>query len=178
MAEPEVRSGPWIPPTDQKVEPKKSYVLWGVLGAAGCFMAVVVALPLVLFFMPSPHRLFMNREQRRVLEDMDWLSDAILIYQWDHESRFPESLDELVKRDAKGYTCLYIGAPEEKDEQGDTSRYDGTKLPMDPWGNPYHYTPPGPNGELPELYSLGRDGKPGGSGLDEDLRLEVENRDI
>jgi general secretion pathway protein G len=41
-------------------------------------------------------------------------------------------------------------------------------VPNDPWGNPYVYRNPGQKGEF-EIVSLGRDGKPGGSGEDADL---------
>ena len=43
-------------------------------------------------------------------------------------------------------------------------------IPMDPWGNPYVYRSPGtrnPGGY--DLSSLGRDGRPGGTGEDADL---------
>jgi general secretion pathway protein G len=42
------------------------------------------------------------------------------------------------------------------------------RLPRDPWGNPYQYLNPGNNGEI-DIYTLGRDGRPGGEGLDADL---------
>ncbi|MEJ2274682.1 MAG: type II secretion system major pseudopilin GspG [Woeseiaceae bacterium] len=42
------------------------------------------------------------------------------------------------------------------------------RLPVDPWGNPYQYLNPGNNGEI-DIYTLGRDGRPGGEGLDADL---------
>lgn len=42
-------------------------------------------------------------------------------------------------------------------------------LPKDPWGNPYQYSLPGTNGQPFALYSLGADGKRGGTGLDADL---------
>jgi len=42
------------------------------------------------------------------------------------------------------------------------------RLPKDPWGNPYQYLNPGNNGEI-DIYTLGRDGAPGGEGLDADL---------
>ncbi len=42
------------------------------------------------------------------------------------------------------------------------------RLPKDPWGNPYLYLNPGNNGEI-DIYSLGRDGTPGGEGLDADI---------
>lgn len=42
-------------------------------------------------------------------------------------------------------------------------------LPADPWGNPYVYLMPGPNGPY-ELISLGADGVVGGDGVDADIR--------
>ncbi|MEX6502073.1 type II secretion system major pseudopilin GspG [Pseudomonas zhanjiangensis] len=42
------------------------------------------------------------------------------------------------------------------------------RLPVDPWGNVYQYLAPGAKGPF-DLYSLGADGKPGGSELDADI---------
>ena len=42
------------------------------------------------------------------------------------------------------------------------------KLPKDPWGNPYQYLSPGVHGEI-DVYSLGADGQPGGTGEDADV---------
>jgi general secretion pathway protein G len=42
-------------------------------------------------------------------------------------------------------------------------------VPADPWGRPYVYRVPGEKAEF-ELVSYGRDGKPGGSGDDADIR--------
>ena len=42
------------------------------------------------------------------------------------------------------------------------------RLPEDPWGTPYQYAYPGELGEF-DVYSLGRDGRPGGEGLDADI---------
>lgn len=41
-------------------------------------------------------------------------------------------------------------------------------LPADPWGHPYGYKSPGEHGEV-DVYSLGRDGTPGGAGEDADV---------
>jgi general secretion pathway protein G len=46
-------------------------------------------------------------------------------------------------------------------------------VPADPWGRPYVYRVPGSKGEF-DLYSLGRDGKPGGSGEDADIGLNQQ----
>ncbi len=43
------------------------------------------------------------------------------------------------------------------------------EAPPDPWGNPYVYKNPGEGGQPYEIRSLGRDGKPGGKGEDEDI---------
>lgn len=44
------------------------------------------------------------------------------------------------------------------------------EVPPDPWGRPYVYVAPGVvNPASYDLYSLGRDGKPGGSGEDADV---------
>ncbi len=51
-------------------------------------------------------------------------------------------------------------------------KWDGPYLkknvPLDPWGKPYGYQCPGTHGEY-DLYSFGRDNKPGGEGEDKDV---------
>ena len=54
----------------------------------------------------------------------------------------------------------------------DEARWDGPYLkkavPNDPWGKPYQYRMPGEHGEL-DMFSFGRDGQPGGTGVDADI---------
>jgi general secretion pathway protein G len=46
----------------------------------------------------------------------------------------------------------------------------GEGVPNDPWGRPYHYRRPSERpGHDYDLYTLGADDKPGGSGEDEDV---------
>lgn len=42
-------------------------------------------------------------------------------------------------------------------------------LPNDPWGTPYQYVTPGPDGLPYAIYSLGADGAAGGEGLNADI---------
>ncbi len=42
------------------------------------------------------------------------------------------------------------------------------EVPLDPWGNPYHYDSPGSHGDY-DLYSYGRDNAAGGDGEDTDI---------
>ncbi len=45
------------------------------------------------------------------------------------------------------------------------------KVPVDPWGNPYHYRYPGENDqEEYEIWSNGPDGKEGGEGANADIK--------
>jgi general secretion pathway protein G len=43
------------------------------------------------------------------------------------------------------------------------------QLSKDPWGNDYQYLAPGTRGGAYDLYSLGRDGAPGGEEVDADI---------
>jgi general secretion pathway protein G len=42
------------------------------------------------------------------------------------------------------------------------------RLPRDPWGHNYQYLSPGLRGEV-DVFSLGADGEPGGTGIDTDI---------
>lgn len=42
------------------------------------------------------------------------------------------------------------------------------RVPVDPWGNEYLYLSPGQRGEI-DVYTLGRDGRPGGEDEDADI---------
>lgn len=54
----------------------------------------------------------------------------------------------------------------------DEARWGGPYLkkavPNDPWGNPYQYRMPGERSEV-DVFSLGRDGRPGGTEADADI---------
>jgi general secretion pathway protein G len=41
-------------------------------------------------------------------------------------------------------------------------------VPLDPWGRPYLYKQPGDHGAV-DVWSLGKDGQPGGSGEGADI---------
>ena len=58
-------------------------------------------------------------------------------------------------------------------EENWTGPYLKKAVPNDPWGRPYVYRVPGSKGEF-DLYSLGKDGKPGGTGEDADIGLNTQ----
>ena len=85
---------------------------------------------------------------------------AVELYRVDHNGNPPGDLQDL------------ITAPSSSDSGGQWKGpylQDVQSIPADPWGNPYMYNVPGPNGQDYEIISYGKDGKEGGSGEDEDL---------
>jgi general secretion pathway protein G len=66
----------------------------------------------------------------------------------------------------QGLQALLVKPPNAKHWHGPyLTRNDGI---IDPWGRPYLYTPP-TDGMPPVIMSYGADGKPGGTGQDEDV---------
>lgn len=47
---------------------------------------------------------------------------------------------------------------------------ESSKVPTDPWGNPYIYRSPGEAGRDYEIISLGADGREGGEGFNADIK--------
>lgn len=88
--------------------------------------------------------------------DIRALESALNLYKLDNHN-YPstdDGLEALVQRPA--------GAPAWK-EGGYMDR-----LPKDPWGRPYQYLSPGTQGPI-DVFSLGKDGQPGGEGMDADI---------
>jgi general secretion pathway protein G len=65
----------------------------------------------------------------------------------------------------QGLAALMKRPPAENRWQGPYLRKD---IPNDPWGTAYQYAQPGEHGEF-DLFSLGKDGKPGGEGESADI---------
>jgi general secretion pathway protein G len=65
----------------------------------------------------------------------------------------------------QGLTALVVKPSNETTWNGP---YLKKSVPNDPWGRPYVYRAPGQKGEF-DLFSYGRDGKPGGTGDDADI---------
>lgn len=84
------------------------------------------------------------------------LEDALDQYRLD-VGRYPSS--------EQGLAVLNAQPPGESRWQGP---YLKKAVPLDPWGNAYAYRQPGEHGEV-DLYSLGKDGQPGGTGEAADI---------
>jgi general secretion pathway protein G len=91
-----------------------------------------------------------NRAKAKV--DIMGIDTALESYAVNNAGKFPDSLEVLVTPDMNGNRYLNV-----------------KKLPLDPWGRPYLYDPPGVGNPKPRIYTLGADGKPGGTGEDADI---------
>lgn len=83
-----------------------------------------------------------NARTSRARSDIATLIDAVEMYYLNH-SRYPSNTEGLDVVEIKSRT--------------------------DPWGNPYHYSRPGPDKEPFEIVSFGADGQEGGEGPDADV---------
>jgi general secretion pathway protein G len=74
-------------------------------------------------------------------------------------NEYPKSLEELVRDSGvSGWNGPYLDPP---------------VVPKDPWNNAYHYEYPGSHGTF-DIYSYGKDGKPGGEKNNADITSWVE----
>ena len=92
-------------------------------------------------------------------QDIATLMQALKLYKLDNQ-RYPtteQGLQALITKPAGGPPA-----------NGWKSGGYIEKLPKDPWGNAYQYMSPGLHGEA-DIFSLGADGQPGGSGPDADI---------
>jgi general secretion pathway protein G len=90
-----------------------------------------------------------------------------------------EALDKALDQyrlDVRRYPSAEQGLDALVNKPGNETSWSGPYLkkavPNDPWGRPYVYRTPGQKAEF-DLFSLGRDGKPGGTGEDADIGLAI-----
>lgn len=122
---------------------------------------VVVVIMGVLAALLVP-RLMGRTDDARILaakQDIATLMQALKLYRLDNQ-RYPtteQGLQALITRPTNG------PQPANWKTGGYIDR-----LNKDPWGNAYQYLSPGTRSEV-DVFSLGADGKPGGTGNDADI---------
>ena len=122
---------------------------------------VVVAILGILAALIVPKVIGRSDEARVVAarQDIGTLLQALKLYRLDNQ-RYPTSDQGLAALITKPAVAP---VPPNWKAGGYLDR-----LPKDPWGNAYQYLAPGLRGEI-DVFSLGADGQPGGSGLDADV---------
>lgn len=98
-----------------------------------------------------------DAKRAKAASDISELDSSLQQYRLDNDA-YPTSQEGLnalrvAPQGAKNWRGPYLEKP----------------IPPDPWGNPYVYQSPGPNGEDFIVESYGKDGQPGGTGEDADV---------
>jgi general secretion pathway protein G len=121
-------------------------------------MVVVVILGiLAALIAPNVISRIDDAQGAKVTQDIRAIESALKLYRLDR-FRYPtsqEGLDALVT------------PPQDSTQKWPEGGY-LDRLPRDPWDKPYVYENPGKQGAF-DIYSLGRDGQPGGEGPDADV---------
>ncbi len=117
-------------------------------------MVVIVIIGLLAtLVVPNVLKRFSAATTGKARVDIMSIESALKEYAINNGGKFPDSLEVLVAPDVNGNTYL-----------------EGKSVPKDPWRNEYMYEPPSPPGQpQPRVYSLGKDGQPGGEGDDSDF---------
>lgn len=122
---------------------------------------VVVAIMGILAALIVPKVVGRSDEARvtAAKQDIGTLMQALKLYRLDNQ-RYPSG--------EQGLTALVQKPTTEPLPRGWKAGGYLERLPRDPWGNAYQYLQPGVHGEV-DVFSLGADGQPKGSGLDADV---------
>lgn len=120
-------------------------------------LVVMVIIGLLAGYVGPRYFAQLGKSEAKVAKaQIDAFDKALMQYRLD-VGRFPtteQGLDALVRKPAS------------------EARWDGPYLakaiPLDPWSRPYQYRQPGEQADF-DLLSLGKDGRPGGSGDDADI---------
>lgn len=115
----------------------------------------LLATVVMMNVLPSQDRAMIEKARA----DVATLEQAVDTYRLEMLSypRMSDGLEALVSQPAR------LERPERYRTGGYIRR-----LPLDPWGNPYHYVYPGRRAAY-DVYSLGADGREGGEGNDADI---------
>jgi general secretion pathway protein G len=126
-------------------------------------LMIVIVIIGILATLLIPRIMERPEEARRIKAKMDikTIESALKLYKID-SGTYPtteQGLEALVKKPETS------PLPKKWREGG----YLEGSVPNDPWGNPFYYTSPGPDGRDYEIISYGNDGQPGGTGRDADI---------
>ena len=121
-------------------------------------MVVVVILG-ILAVLIVPRVVGRTDEARAVAakQDIAAVMQALKLYRLDN-GRYPST--------EQGLAAL-VTKPQGQPTPSNWQKY-LDRIPKDPWSNVYHYLNPGVRGEI-DVFSLGADAQPGGSGADTDI---------
>jgi len=143
------------------MKPKHSAPRGGFTLAELMVVIVIIGLLATLVVPNVVQKLFIANKAK-AKADIVAIADAVNQYAIQNGGRYPESLEVLVTEDPNGMTYL-----------------DRDTVPVDPWGNEYHFEPAPSGSQKFRVISYGKDGIPGGEGDDADLdNLMIKNGEL
>jgi len=117
-------------------------------------MIVVVIIGMIAgIVMPNLMKNLGKAQQNKARAQITILKNAAKDYYLDM-SEYPRKLEDLIT--------------DPGNEKWDGPYLDPPKIPLDPWGESYHYESPGQHGDF-DIYSYGADKAPGGKGKNADI---------
>lgn len=119
-------------------------------------VVVVIIGLLVALVAPRYFQQIGKSERTAAMSQIDALRKAVDTYRMD-TGHFPAT--------EQGLSALTV-KPDAEDKWN--GPYLQKQAPLDPWGNGYVYRTPGTDGDY-DLFSYGKDGKPGGQGEEADI---------
>ncbi|MDF1800122.1 MAG: type II secretion system major pseudopilin GspG [Planctomycetota bacterium] len=115
-------------------------------------MVVIVIIGLLAtLVVPNVMRKLFQANETIIATNCKSIAGAVQEYAIDHGYQYPDTLDQLYEEDSNGQAYL-----------------SGGQVPKDPYGFQYLYEPPS-DGDNFRVYSLGKDGAPGGEGDNKDI---------
>lgn len=121
-------------------------------------MVVVVILGiLAALIAPNVISRIDDAQSAKVMQDIRAIESALKLYRLDN-FKYPTG--------AEGLQALTTPPQDSRARWPEGGYLD--RMPRDPWDRPYVYEQPGKQGAF-DLYTLGRDGQPGGEGPDADI---------
>jgi general secretion pathway protein G len=150
----------------------KTEALKGQSGFTLIELMIVVVIVGILATLLIPRIMERPEEARRIKgkADIRSLESALKLYKLD-TGTYPTTEQGLASLLTKPETNPI---PKKWREGG---YLDSKEVPKDPWGNPFYYASPGPDGRDYVITSYGYDGEPGGTGKNGDISSAEMDKD-
>lgn len=141
---------------DSESAQQRARVRWTMLALAVTspiwIGAWLLAFGLLTLVVPNVIQKYFQSASTKVGVDIASIESAAKEFAINNAGKWPDDLRVLVVPDVNGESYLDVAT-----------------VPLDPWGREYLYEPPRSGRPAPRIYSLGRDGLPGGDGEDADV---------
>ena len=138
-----------------KINRRRPHAAQGGFSLAELMVVIVIIGLLATAVVPNLLKKLNSANTGKVKADLTQIKQAAEGYLYDHNGKWPDSIEQLVQRDQDG-----------------TAYLEQSEVPKDPWGNAYMYEAPRQGEAYPSIYTYGADGVRGGEGKDRDISYQ------